>query len=114
MSLLDCTISIKKFALVCFLMILGSNCVLTDVPAEAQLNPRPSIFKEYPYRRASKRKIKHRSNRSNQRPKAKPRVKSKQGAVHSNRRTPFTRVQKKSPNEPLTIEFRAPGYPKSR
>ncbi len=111
MNLLDCTTWIKKLVLLTTLTVVA-GVVSFDVRAEAQLNPRPSIFKEYPYRRAQGRKVKRVSNH---RPKAKPNTKlKKQGAVQNNHRRPFTQVHKKSPNEPYTIEFRAPGYPSSR
>lgn len=111
MNLLDCTTWIKKLALLATLTVVTSVGLLIDAPIEAQLNPRPSIFKEFPYNRnrASKRKVKRRSIHRSK--KAKPK---KPGTVASNRRRPFTQVQKKSPNEPFTIEFRAPGYPSSR
>jgi hypothetical protein len=112
MNLIDCTTSVKKLIPVIFFTTITSISLLIDVPVEAQLNPRPSIFKEYPYSRAQKRKVRHRSNH---RPKAKPNIKpKKRGAALNNRKQPFTRIQKKSPSEPLTIEFRAPGYPASR
>lgn len=113
MNLLDCTTLIKKLVLLTTLTVATSVSISFDIPAEAQLNPRPSIFKEYPYRRVQGRKVKRGSTL---RPKAKPpNIKpKKQGAVANNRRRPFTKVEKKSPNEPLTIEFRAPGYRGSR
>ncbi|BAZ09808.1 hypothetical protein NIES4071_16210 [Calothrix sp. NIES-4071] len=124
-SLLDCTIWIKKLVLLMTLTVAASVSLSFDVPAEAQLNPRPSIFKEYPYSRVQGRKVKRGSSRkpsakpktklkrsSNHRPLAKPNTFKKQGAALNNRKTPFTRVQKKSPNEPFTVEFHAPGYPK--
>ncbi|OKH54281.1 hypothetical protein NIES2101_07925 [Calothrix sp. HK-06] len=113
MNLLDCTTLIKKLVLLTTLTMATSVSLSFDISAEAQLNPRPSIFKEYPYRRAQGRKVKRSStSRSKTKP---PNIKpKKQGTVANNRRRPFTKVEKKSPLQPLTIEFHAPRYPGSR
>jgi hypothetical protein len=101
---------IKKLASLTILTIAASISLSVNIPVEAQTNPRPSIFNEYPYNRSPKRRVKRRPKA---RFKAKPNTKlRKQGAARNNRKQPYTQAPKKSPNEPFTIEFRAPGYPR--
>ncbi|NJL09440.1 MAG: hypothetical protein HC908_02075 [Calothrix sp. SM1_7_51] len=96
---------LKKLAIVLAISSLGFFNTIPIV--EAQINPHPSIFKEFPYNRASRRTRKRRPKLQLKRQIRKKNTRLKRPSVVRSNRKPSILP---TGSEPRYIEFRAPGY----
>ncbi|PAX51674.1 hypothetical protein [Brunnivagina elsteri] len=95
MNLFNRVTLLEKLAI---LVVATGISFLISIPVFAKTNPRPSIFKEFPYNRSSKpkRTLKHRPN---------TRLKKQPTSTRNYRKLP-----QQSSESPRSFDFRAPGY----
>ncbi|BAZ40200.1 hypothetical protein NIES4101_61610 [Calothrix sp. NIES-4101] len=102
MNLFNRITLLKKLAV---LAVATGISFLISMPVLAQTNPRPSIFKEFPYNRSSNHRTRQRPKRTlKHRPNA--RLKKQPTSAQNYRK----RVPQESSEAPRSYDFRAPGY----
>jgi hypothetical protein len=106
MNLFNRVTLLKKLAILVFATGIS---FLISIPVFAKTNPRPSIFKEFPYNRSSKHRTRQHPRRTlKHRPNAK--LKKQPTSTRNYRKPTYKKVPQQSSEAPRSFDFRAPGY----